>query len=1305
MANTVNILGFANTFGDWVVATNAGSNEINSIGKGNWTKDSGTLYLNGGTIGLQVANNAYIQGQLQVQGTGSSAIVQNNLTVGPTLPAATGGGSLYLNNTIFSLYSAGQANMLGTIYATGPNTGLAVSNNVTIGSRLDVANVVNTSTLSVTGNSYTNILQANTSVNTATISATGTAYVNVLQANTTVNTATISATGRAYVNVLQSNTSVNTATISATGTAYVNVLQANTTVNTATISATGTAYVNVLQANTSVNTSTISVTGTSYTNNLQANTSVNTSILSVVNTTYTNILQANTSVNTSTISVTGTSYTNNLQANTSVNTSTISATGTAYVNVLQANNNVNTSTLSVTGTSYTNILQANNTVNTATISATGTAYVNVLQANTSVNTGTLSIAGSTLSAPNATGTFQSLSTTGGVTVGGNFVITGTTVYATNTFTLSANVSSPITSHFYVYRPSSANADFRWNETNKYWDILDVNNSPNYYQVLTSNLISGNSITTSTSTVPTSALLTLAYAQANSASANTIALQGGLNTANANIAFILGVDATQNTWISSNSAFSQAAFNTANNASSNTITLQGGLNSANANIAFILGVDATQNTWISSNATFSQAAFNTANNASANTIALQGGLNTANANIAFILGVDNTQNTWISSNAAFSQAAFNQANTANSTAQAAFNQANTANSTAQAAFIKANNSTANAAQLTGSTLSSNVTISSLTSVGQLISLSIAGGTTANGITANSITANGNVGIGTSSTNGYRVAIVGPATSSVPLYLTTDATNSYIYSPNAMYVGSTGANTLSFVANNIVRASIDTNGNFGVGITPAVRFHVSANSTQNPAALISSALTGTAVRTNTVLRIQSEATGRDVNIQLSDNVTNSAEIGMVGGPMYFATGGSERMRIDTSGNVMVGTTIANAKFSVNNGAAGNLAYFTDNINADFYIKTTSLIATIGPNAGSTSLAFQTAGSERMRIDSSGNVGIGTISPGYKLEANGSFYQGGAYAYVGNFNSGTTGTSPNISSIVFSNNITNGQAESDIWNAQDPAVYTNTGILFTQRLTSSTRRDLMFLHNNGNVGIANTAPNAKLQVNGGIYNSSQAIITTTATLTGSCLGALVEIAGGSSSYTVTLPNPTLYNGGGFQIWLNNTGTITLSTPSGNIYGPSGSGAATQAITQVNSFWYFLASDGFNWALSAVPHLSAAGGLSIGTTTDAGSTNILAAGSITAFSDARIKTNITKIDNALEKVDQLNGYTYDRTDQVTSRQTGVIAQEVLKVLPEAVTGSEDTQYAVAYGNMVGLLIEAIKELKAEIEELKKGK
>jgi len=96
-----------------------------------------------------------------------------------------------------------------------------------------------------------------------------------------------------------------------------------------------------------------------------------------------------------------------------------------------------------------------------------------------------------------------------------------------------------------------------------------------------------------------------------------------------------------------------------------------------------------------------------------------------------------------------------------------------------------------------------------------------------------------------------------------------------------------------------------------------------------------------------------------------------------------------------------------------------------------------------------------------------------------------------------------------------------------------------------------------------------------------------------------------------------------------------------------------------------------------------------------------INATGDITAFSDESIKENVEVIEDAVDKVQQLNGYTFDRTDIETSRQTGVIAQEVLKVLPEAV-GNKDGIHTVAYGNMVGLLIEAIKEQQGQIDSLK---
>jgi hypothetical protein len=95
-------------------------------------------------------------------------------------------------------------------------------------------------------------------------------------------------------------------------------------------------------------------------------------------------------------------------------------------------------------------------------------------------------------------------------------------------------------------------------------------------------------------------------------------------------------------------------------------------------------------------------------------------------------------------------------------------------------------------------------------------------------------------------------------------------------------------------------------------------------------------------------------------------------------------------------------------------------------------------------------------------------------------------------------------------------------------------------------------------------------------------------------------------------------------------------------------------------------------------------------------------ATGNVTAFSDARVKTNIKTIDNALLKVLALRGVTYNRTDlEDKSEQIGVIAQEVKEILPQVVQ-ENDGHYSVAYGNIVGVLIEAIKEQQAQIEELK---
>ena len=95
--------------------------------------------------------------------------------------------------------------------------------------------------------------------------------------------------------------------------------------------------------------------------------------------------------------------------------------------------------------------------------------------------------------------------------------------------------------------------------------------------------------------------------------------------------------------------------------------------------------------------------------------------------------------------------------------------------------------------------------------------------------------------------------------------------------------------------------------------------------------------------------------------------------------------------------------------------------------------------------------------------------------------------------------------------------------------------------------------------------------------------------------------------------------------------------------------------------------------------------------------------------MSDKRLKHDIEKIDSALDKVSELNGYTFSYNKN-GKRAAGVIAQEVEKVLPSAVEnkslvfhGEEGVEYkTVQYDQLHGLLIEAIKELKEKLDECK---
>lgn len=206
---------------------------------------------------------------------------------------------------------------------------------------------------------------------------------------------------------------------------------------------------------------------------------------------------------------------------------------------------------------------------------------------------------------------------------------------------------------------------------------------------------------------------------------------------------------------------------------------------------------------------------------------------------------------------------------------------------------------------------------------------------------------------------------------------------------------------------------------------------------------------------------------------------------------------------------------------------------------------------------------------------------------------------------------------------------------------------------------------------------------------------------------LGSGVNITGNGTSYAFgfrgfnfdgTYPNALqLYMNGGTSYFNNLEGSMFIGTT-----GQSNSSAAL--ILQSRSVINFM-----------TPEINQGYPATVGRFQG---NNLLVAGSVQSYgvtniSDERLKKNIVKIDNALEKVQQLNGYDFEFI-RTGDKASGVIAQEVEKVLPNAVsdqtlfvmdadgTETEEQFKSVQYNHLHGLLIEAIKEQQAQIDELK---
>ncbi len=242
-------------------------------------------------------------------------------------------------------------------------------------------------------------------------------------------------------------------------------------------------------------------------------------------------------------------------------------------------------------------------------------------------------------------------------------------------------------------------------------------------------------------------------------------------------------------------------------------------------------------------------------------------------------------------------------------------------------------------------------------------------------------------------------------------------------------------------------------------------------------------------------------------------------------------------------------------------------------------------------------------------------------------------------------------------------------------------------------------------GNLGIGTTNPTSNLHVVGDVRVTGVVTATTfvgtltgTATSTTNIPNLTGDITSVNNATTLATVNSNVGTfggtGAGTTITVNAKGLITGITTFA--LAASGSSITVSDDTSTNATRYPIFEDVTSGTSSSI-------NVSSTKLTFNPSTGTLSATVFTSLSDETQKTNIRPVENATYIVSQMNGVYYDWVDSHNAGSVGVIAQEIEKVLPEVVTTNDQGLKTVSYGNIVGVLIEAIKEQQVRIEELER--
>ena len=595
----------------------------------------------------------------------------------------------------------------------------------------------------------------------------------------------------------------------------------------------------------------------------------------------------------------------------------------------------------------------------------------------------------------------------------------------------------------------------------------------------------------------------------------------------------------------------------------------------------------------------------------------------------------------------------------------------------------------------------------------------------------IDTSGNVGIATSSAafaTGYTGVQINSSTKT-ELRLTnstigTAATDGFAFYVNTVgdaYVWNNENATLQFATNNTERMRLTADGNlqfsgtgqritgdFSTGtFTNRVSFQ---SSTTNGVTGVQAIPNGTSQTSTFDVYNASDPTNASFG-QLQVNATDVRIVSNLRGtgtylPMTFYTGGSERMRVDTSGNVGIGTSSPVGRFASVGGAiqlsGGTTAQ--EGIRIQRASGYAGIYGINNDNNAYNALAFFTSSTEAMRIDTSGNVGIGTSSPNNKLDV-----------FGGNLAITRTSGTPvlNVSSAQAS-----GYAPTQL------QLYRAGSGGNTATPDNSVIGEIRFDGLSTGVAYDNMA---MIQVIGGT-NASGGMPAHMSFLTASSGANATERMRIDSSGNVGIGSTAPESFGGGHKTLELAGSTNTE---GGVFKTATSGSSGSGSTGTEMLAFTDSTGGKINVVSSHPlimytantermRIKADGEVLIAGTTDQGAynlqvagTGVWGAGAYVNGSDARIKEDVSPITSGLDVVEKLNPVQFRYKEDWSkdrSLQPGFIAQELQKALAgkdyiDGVVQQGPEYLSVSYQTLIPVLVKAIQELKAELDTLKGAK